>query len=221
MTGAFATTSVLEKATMAITGLVLSIYVVFHLFGNLLFFSGPASLDAYALALRRFPLLLWGARTVLLVSFVLHIAVAVRLTLKKRAARPAGYARRAWVEAGPASRTMLWTGLVLLAFVLLHLAHLTLGYLPDFMPGEVYRNIVLGFRKTPLFTSYLIGMFALGLHMSHGLFSMTQSLGLTGRSRLPRIKRTAFWIAVALALGFSSIPIAVMAGLAGRTVVLP
>src|SRR5947209_8884416 len=142
---------------MAITGFALVGYVIVHMLGNLQVFQGPEALNAYAHTLKSMPKLLWTARIGLLVLFLAHVYLGVKLYAENRAARPVGYVRFRYAEASLATRTMLLSGLVLLAFIIFHLLHLTLGAvkpenfdrvetLPDgHTRHDVYAMVVLGF----------------------------------------------------------------------------
>jgi succinate dehydrogenase / fumarate reductase cytochrome b subunit len=203
-------TSVVKKAAMAASGFVLSLYVVGHLAGNLLYYAGPERLDAYGAFLHASPVLLYCARAVLLVSVAVHVAVALDLSMRKSLARPIASTRRDPVASSLGARSMLASGIFLLVFVVVHLLHLTLGVLdPGFVQGAVWRNVTSGFSGTPMVVFYVVCMAALGLHLSHGLVSMTQSIGLVlDKKTLASLGRWALAIAALLALGFASIPIA-------------
>jgi succinate dehydrogenase / fumarate reductase cytochrome b subunit len=205
-------TNVAKKALMAASGLVLTAYVIGHVLGNLSFFAGQEAIDAYAVALRKYPPLLWSARVILFASVLVHVVVAIDLYTKKSAARPVPYGRYKRVASSLGSRTMIWTGLVLLAFIVYHVLHLTLGVVhPAFVHGAVYQNLMRGLSVIPVAVFYVLGMVALGLHMSHGVWSMTQSVGLAVRHEGMRaIQRIAVALAVIVAVGFASIPITVV-----------
>jgi succinate dehydrogenase cytochrome b subunit len=134
------TSSLGSKYVMAITGLLLIGFVLGHMTGNLLIFAGPDALNGYAAALKARPALLWGARLGLLAVFVVHVLIGIRLALANKAARPTPYAYEDTLQASWASRHMMLTGLVLLAFVGYHLAHFTLGWVKlapyQSVPGE-------------------------------------------------------------------------------------
>lgn len=235
-----------NKYLMAVTGLGLTGFVLVHMLGNLQVFLGPEALNAYAQALKHNPVLLWGARLGLLAVFTLHIVLGVRLALSNRAARPVPYAMKRYAEASVASRTMLLTGLATLAFVVFHLAHYTLGVVETApvrsTPGgapvatgyldlkenpdpkdpkyrhDVYRMTVYGFRNPAVSASYVIAMALLAVHLSHGFQSLWQSLGLNHPVWAPLLKRASFWLAVAVFVGNSSMPLAVLLGLVGKDV---
>jgi len=212
----FLATSIGRKVVMAVTGAVLFVFVVGHLIGNLQVFLGPQALDAYARALRRFPALLWGARSGLLIATALHVWAAWSLTSMNRRARPVGYRKRRYRTTTYAARTMRWSGVILLLFVVYHLAHFTWGVRrvhPDFREGAVYHNVVAGFRVVPVALLYVAAMVALGLHLRHGLWSMFDTVGWN-HPRLSRLRdRCATVFALLITLGNVSIPLAVLAGI--------
>jgi succinate dehydrogenase / fumarate reductase cytochrome b subunit len=169
-----------RKVLMAITGAVLFGYVLVHMIGNLQVYLGPTRLNGYALALKSSPGLLWTVRAVLLASVIVHAAAGITLYLAKRRARPIPYVKRENIQASFASRTMLWSGVVILVFVGYHLLHLTTGTVhPQFREGDVYENVVTGFRVIPASIAYIIAMVSLGFHLQHGLYSMFGSVGVT------------------------------------------
>lgn len=203
-----------KKAVMALTGVVLFGFVVGHLLGNLQVFLGREKLDAYAAFLHGSPGLLWGTRAVLVGCTALHVLAAVQLTLLSRAARPVAYHLHEPVQATYAARTMVWSGLIIAAFVVYHLLHLTTGTVhPDYREMAVYDNLVKGFRSVPASATYLVAMVLLGLHLQHGLWSLFQTLGVSHPRALPLLRRSAALVAAAIVAGNVSIPIAVLAGL--------
>ncbi|HVK64197.1 MAG TPA: succinate dehydrogenase cytochrome b subunit [Polyangium sp.] len=202
-------TSVAKKALMAASGIVLTGYVVLHLAGNLLYFAGPEALDAYGALLHKNPALLWSARTVLFAAFCVHVVVALDLYTRRQVARPISYGRYERAASSLGARTMLWTGLILLGFVIYHVLHLTLGlFHPAYSPGRVYSNISIAFASIVPTVIYVVSMIALGLHVSHGVLAMTQSLGLTlRRERLRGLRRFAAVLAWIVTVGLAAIPI--------------
>ena len=205
-----------RKALMAATGLVLFVYVLAHMAGNLQAFEGAARLDRYAEELHALPVLLWAVRAILLVAVGVHVAAGVDLWAFRRRARPVEY--RDWRPAGstPASRTMAWTGLLVLGFVVYHLLDLTFGVAnPDFRTGEVFHNVLASFGRVAAVAFYVAAMVGLGFHLWHGLYSASQSLGVGGRALSPGIRRTAAALATLVALGFAAVPLAVLLGVIG------
>ena len=210
-----------QKALMAASGVVLVVFVAGHMLGNLKAYQGPAKFDAYAEFLRTMgaPLfghgqLLWLVRLGLLAAVSLHVVLAWRLYRRSRLARPISYLRFDDLSLAYASRTMRWGGLIVLAFVVYHLLHLTTGTVhPEFHPGSPYRNLITGFRSWPASLAYVVAMVPLGLHVYHGLWSSTQSLAVRNPNVL-RVRRVvAACVATAIVVGNVSIPIAVLAGI--------
>jgi succinate dehydrogenase / fumarate reductase cytochrome b subunit len=205
-----------KKAVMAVTGVILFGFVFVHMAGNLQFFLGASHIDGYSHMLHAIPELLWLARAVLIVSVLLHVTAAVQLKAMTGAARPVRYHVHARLAGSYATATMLLGGLVLLAFVIFHLLHMTTGTVhPHFVDGAVHDNLVAGLSVAPVAIGYLVAMLALGLHLYHGVWSLTQSLGFNHPTHTPRIKAAAHAFAIVVALGFAALPIAILAG-AGR-----
>jgi succinate dehydrogenase / fumarate reductase, cytochrome b subunit len=205
--------TVVRKALVAVSGLVLWTWIVLHVAGNLTLLQGPAVADGYAAALRRSPGWLWAARAGLATALLVHVAGVVALTRTARAARP----RHAWHRpadvSAVASRGMRIGGALLLAFVIYHLLHLTAGVLhPHFEPGHVYANVVIGLQSAPIAAVYVAAAFLLGLHLLHGLWAVTRTLGVRPESAARRRRPAAAVVSAAIALGFASIPLAVLAG---------
>lgn len=208
-------TTVGKKAIMAVTGFILFGFVVGHLLGNLQIFEPPEKINHYAAFLRSVPNLLWTARLTLLISVILHIWSSWQLWLLQRAARPIGYIKKANINSTYASRTMQWSGPIILAFVIFHLLHLTFGTLHPGGPFDehnVYNNVVTGFQVGPVSLFYIIAMIMLCYHLYHGLWSMFQSLGFSHPVYTPWLQRFAKIVAILIAVGNISIPVAILAG---------
>lgn len=205
-----------KKVVMAVTGLILGGFVIAHLAGNLQIFMGPEALDEYALFLKERPAVLWMARAVLLVAVAAHIVAAVQLTRLKNRARPQGYRRKQNITSSYASRTMMWSGPIVAAFVVYHLLHLTFGVAhptyPDFEPHRVYRNVVAGFQQPVVAGAYIAAMIMLGLHLYHGLWSMFQTLGINHPGYNLGLRRFAAVTTIIIVAGNISIPLAVLLG---------
>jgi len=210
-----------KKYVMALSGVVMMGYVFFHMVGNLKLYAGTEALGAYAEFLRSFgyPLfphqgLLWIARIGLIAAFLLHLHAAWGLTQINRRARTIRYqSKRDYVAADFAARTMRWSGIIVLLFIVFHVADLTFGTVnPDFVHGDPYRNVVASFQRIPVSLFYIVANLALGLHLYHGAWSLFQSLGINNRrfNHWRRAFATAF--AVIVTLGNISFPIAVMTG---------
>jgi succinate dehydrogenase / fumarate reductase cytochrome b subunit len=205
-----------KKAIMAVSGLALFGFVCGHLLGNLQVFLGPEVLNSYGELLRANPALLWGTRVVVLVAVVLHVWAAVQLALTKRAARRVAYSQWTAQESTYASRTMMWSGPMLAAYIVYHLLHLTLGSVhPDFEPGNVYQNLVIGLSSPVVALAYIVAMAMLGLHLRHGIWSMFQSIGFSHPRHTPRLKVLAGVVAAAIVVGYVSIPVAILTGIIG------
>ncbi len=201
---------------MAVTGLALVGFVVGHMAGNLQAYLGPEAFNGYAAALRRYPSLLWGARIGLLGAALLHVWSAWSLTRMNKAARPIGYRRRESRASSYASRTMPWSGVILLLFIVYHVLHFTFGARavhPQFVHGDAYHNFVTGFQNPLVSAFYVAAMLALGLHMWHGVGSLLQSLGLN-ESRYNGVRQAlATLVTAVVVLGNISFPVAVLAGI--------
>jgi succinate dehydrogenase / fumarate reductase cytochrome b subunit len=211
----FFTSTIGQKVLMAVTGVVLFGFIVGHMAGNLQVFLGAEAFNAYSVSLHE--LLhgagLWVVRLVLLLAVVLHIVAATTLTVASRRARPVAYRAVAHDRSTYASRTMRWSGPIIVLFVVYHLLDLTLGRVnPGFDPANPYRNLVASFQRPAVVLFYAISVLALALHLRHGAWSMLQSLGISH----PRYDRGrdagAAAFAALVAVGFLVVPLAVQAG---------
>ena len=212
-----------KKIVMAVSGAVLVLFILGHVAGNLKIFSGPEEINAYSRFLREvgypefsYGQLLWVVRGVLLIAVVLHITAAYQLTMINRRARPVDYVTRKNVETGWSALTMRWSGVLLLVFVVFHLLHFTLGAV-GFAPGQfvhlaVYQNVVAGFSVWPIALFYILAMGALCLHLNHGIWSGFQTLGWSNARNQKSLKIFSMIVAILVFLGFSSVPVAVLAG---------
>jgi succinate dehydrogenase / fumarate reductase, cytochrome b subunit len=220
-------TSIGKKAVIALTGAILFGFVVAHLTGNLLVFLGEEALDDYGALLHAIPELLWAARAVLLVSLVTHIVLTVDIARKAGAARKTRY--RDYRDAAPMSAlqtyaryTMLLSGPIVAFYVVFHLAHLTGG--ADVVPGyqfqfgEVYANVIHGFRVWWITAIYLIANAMVSLHLFHGGQSLFQSLGFNHPSYTPRIRAASAALAAFVGIGNIAIPLLVLARIVGGDV---
>jgi len=215
------------KWTMSLTGLLLFLFVIAHMLGNLQIFAGPDQINSYAVHLRDFGPLLWVARLGLLILVLVHIAAAIRLTQLNRAARPVPYAVLTPQVSGYAARTMLMGGLIILGFICYHLAHFTLGLTN---PAEfalhdadgrhdVYAMVVLGFRHPVISLIYILAMVPLALHLSHGVSSALQTLGANSPKYNTALRAVGPVVAAVIFIGNCSIPLAVLAGMVPYPVV--
>ena len=205
-----------KKVVMAVTGAMMFVFVIGHLLGNLLVFAGRARINAYAQFLHFDNGLLWIVRSVLIIAVVLHIIATIELAVRNKRSRPIGYSRHEAVNSSYASRTMYWSGPIILAFIIFHLLQFTAGTIhPEttFIAGDVYHNLVTGFRVWWVAAWYIFAITLLGLHLRHGLWSMLQSVGLAHSLHRERVlKQVALLIAVVIVLGYISIPISIMLG---------
>lgn len=216
-------TMVGKKVVMAVTGIVLVLFVVAHMLGNLKIFIGPETIDAYAVFLRTMgePLvpyagMLWIVRLVLLGCVALHITSAVQLSRMNWAARPEAYESRHYLATTYAARTMRWSGVILVGFLIYHLLHLTAGAV-GFQPGEfrhlsVYGNVVAAFSVWYVTVFYVVAMACLCLHLAHGIWSLFQTLGWTDAHRTPGLQKLSGAIALLVFVGFVCVPVSVLAG---------
>jgi succinate dehydrogenase / fumarate reductase, cytochrome b subunit len=204
-----------KKIVMAVTGLIWVGFLVVHMSGNLLAFAGRESLNNYARLLRTIPELLWIARIALVVALVLHVWSAIGLTVASRKARPAGYTTREPQVSTFASRTIRWGGLLILLFLVYHILHMTLGTVhPRFAHLMPYDNVVNGFTLQPLTAGiYTFMMIVVGLHLYHGTWASIRSLGVARPQMQPLKRRIATGLAIAVWLGFTTVPVAVLLGI--------
>jgi len=217
----FYKTTVGKKAAMAVTGIILFLFVVGHMWGNLKAFQGRTHFNEYAEGLRTFGApffgrgqLLWVIRLGLLAAVGIHTLAAVQLWILARRARPVGYERTPHLELTVASRTMRWGGLAIAAYVVYHLMHFTFGNAhPDFIPGDAYHNLVVGFQSLPVVAVYFFATLMLGLHLYHGVWSALQTLGANHPSYNAWRRGVASVLAVLVFAGFMIVPAAVQLGL--------
>lgn len=210
-----------KKWIMAITGVIGLAFIAGHMFGNLKVYLGADELNHYAEGLRTvaYPLvpekfLLWVARIVLLVALILHVHSAASIWAHNRRVRPVSYqSKRDYIAADWASRTMLWTGPLILAYIAFHLLDLTWGTAnPDFVHGDVYHNLVVSFERWPVSAVYIVANLMLGVHIYHGAWSLFQSLGVNNPHINQGRRAFAALFALAIVVGNISFPIAVLAG---------
>ena len=213
--------SIGRKGLMGITGILLSLFLIAHLVGNLLVYAGQDAVNHYAHAIKGNAALLWAMRGGLFLVFVAHIILGISLSLENRRARPIKYVKESTQVASLASRTMLLTGLLVLTYLLFHLLHFTLGVVghdawsSKLADGsqDVYTMIILGFQNPILSIVYLISMVLLYLHLSHGLKSFWQSLGWNHPVYRPMFEKFGAGLAAILVIGFASIPLTILLGI--------
>ncbi|MEV4772557.1 succinate dehydrogenase cytochrome b subunit [Micromonospora humida] len=211
------------KAVMAVTGIMLVLFLVAHMLGNLKVFTGETSFDHYAHWLRDIgkPLLpgvwfLWILRAALVVAVIGHIWAATVLAVRARAARPVRYAHRKKVQGSYAARTMRWGGVIILLFVIYHILDLTTGTLnPVGDASNPYGNVVADFAPDRWYVTlfYTLAIVTVGFHLRHGLFSALRSLGQQTPRGERRARTAALVFAVVLCAGYLVVPFAVLTGL--------
>ncbi|HVG22223.1 MAG TPA: succinate dehydrogenase cytochrome b subunit [Blastocatellia bacterium] len=209
-----------KKYIMAISGFALFLFVIAHMAGNLQIFLGREAINAYAEFLKSKPGLLWSARAGLLILVILHITAAIQLVSENNDARPVKYEEGRPTAASLASRTIFVSGLVIFAFVIYHLLHFTFGVTnPEFLtakdPGDplrhdVYGMMINGFSNPWVSAFYIISMGLLCLHLSHGVSSAFQSLGIRNKGNVRAIHRTARIAALVIFVGNCAIVLAVL-----------
>jgi succinate dehydrogenase / fumarate reductase cytochrome b subunit len=211
MVARFWDSTVGKKSVMALTGAIGLGYLIAHVIGNLLVFRGPAKIDAYAGFLKSNLGLLWAARAILLVAVIAHIIAAFQLTRISQKSRPIRYKRWRSVGSDFASRTMRWTGPIVGIFIVYHLLHFTVGIVhPDFHEGQVYHNVIAGFRVWYVSAFYIVAMLALFGHLYHGAWSMFQSIGLNHPKYNKLVRTLTTIVTIFVVVGFISIPVAVL-----------
>lgn len=208
------------KFLVGVTGAFLTIFVLGHMLGNLQIFLGPEAMNGYAAGLKAMPGPLWAARLGLLAALLIHVVGNVRLNARNKAARPTAYANQQPIVSSFASRTMLISGLILLAFIIYHLAHFTLG-LTDPANAELvdplgrhdaYSMVVLGFQQPLAAGAYLIAMALLFLHLAHGVASLFQTAGLRRFDLRLSLDAAGRLFAIVVVLGNITIVLACLLG---------
>ncbi len=212
-----------RKLVMAITGQFMIVYVVAHVLGNYTLFAG--AINAYAEGLRHWPytIVLWSSRALLLLSFALHTYYGIILKLENRKAKPESYAVTKYRSASFAGRTMIWSGLVIVLFLIYHLLHFTFQVIypeagaighPDALGRPDVLNMVIeSFHRVGIAAVYVVGVFSLGLHLYHGIESAIQTEGLNNERSLPVVVKTGMAISAILFLMYAAIPVTIWTGL--------
>ncbi|MGO9951945.1 MAG: succinate dehydrogenase cytochrome b subunit [Dissulfurispiraceae bacterium] len=214
----FLSSTVGRKIVMAITGLMLLAFLVIHLFGNSLIYVGW--INAYGERLHSLPPVVWAFRLVMLCVFAIHIYFGITLTLENNAARPAPYAVKKNLRATYSGRTMIWTGLLIVVFLVYHLLHFTMRVTnPDISNSidalgrlDVFKMVVFSFKNFAIAGIYIAAMIILALHLSHGVQSFVQTLGLNSDKTIPAVEKAGTAVAHILFLGYASIPVVIILG---------
>ena len=218
--------SIGKKYLMALSGLVLAGFVLVHMLGNLQVFQGQEALNAYAYKLQSVKPVLWGFRLFLLAATVTHVLTAISLVRENRAARPEANSDEKIVQATVGSRTMGLSGALLFAFIVFHVLHYTVrvthpeyNEIPHYTLAQdhkevhdVYTMVVMGFQVKWLSALYIVCMAILCLHLTHGISSVFQTLGLCNAAWKARLDNLAVAYGWIVFIGFISVPVAVLAG---------
>jgi succinate dehydrogenase / fumarate reductase cytochrome b subunit len=213
-------TSLGKKLWMSLSGLMLVLFLVGHLAGNLKLLQGPDALNDYAAWLQGHPLL-WVLRAGLLGAFVLHVGLGIALARENRVARPIAYKCVDHQSAGVVERHMVLSGVLVLAFLVYHLLHLTLGVVDPAIAAalvdnkgqpDVYARVVLGFANPWVSASYLVGLVVLGVHLKHAIRSVFQTLGASHESYQAIIHTVAWLVPALISTGFAALPVLVLSG---------
>ena len=204
-----------RKILMAITGQLMVLFVVVHLLGNSTIYVGW--LNAYAHHLHAMPPLVWAFRLVMLLFVGIHACYGVMITLENNAANPGAYAVSRQLKATFSSKNMIWTGLLIMAFVVYHLCHFTAHLTPDIVANklpdggtDVFNMVVTSFQHGIIALIYVAAMIVLFLHLNHGIQSFFQTMGWNNDCSMPVISKVCRIIAVIFLIGYSSIPIVIL-----------
>jgi len=210
--------SISKKVLMAITGVIMLSFISVHLLGNLQIFIGQGQLNHYAETLQSLNGIKWSVRIVMIIVAIIHIWTGVLLWFENRQARPIRYYKQETIQASLSSRTMIYTGLLILFFVVYHLLQFTLivtnpqyANLHDALGRhDVYSMVILGFSNYFISGAYLIAVLMLAYHLSHAISSFFQTLGWNNDSVLPKLKLFGNIVAILFFIGYASIPISVL-----------
>lgn len=217
----FLNTSIGRKIVMAVTGLCMVLFAVVHLIGNSTIFVGPSGINAYAEHLHSMPLpIIMIFRAVMLALFVVHVVYGIQLTIENRGGRPSEYAVKATRKATFASENMIWTGLILFAFIVYHLLHFTFRVTPGLTlvndatgHFNVFAMVASSFASFAGAGLYAAAMAVLFLHLFHGIQSLFQTFGLANGETLPKITTAGKLVALVLFAGFVAIPLSILFGI--------
>ncbi len=226
----FLKSTILSKVVMALTGLILVLFIVGHTIGNLQIFLGAEVFNTYAAFLQGLGELLWAIRGGLLIALILHVYTSIRLKLLNSGAKPQAYQVKRYIKSSFGGRTMIWTGLMIFAFLVYHILHFTVGsvqpehfhYVENFGPNgmferhDVFKMVILGFRDPLVSGFYVLGVVLLGFHLSHAVQSMFQTLGFNNPKYFGTIEKASGIFGVAIALALISIPVSIFLGFGGN-----
>jgi len=224
--------TIINKVLMAVTGLILVLFVTGHAIGNLQVYLGRDVMNTYAEFLQSTGELLWAVRLFLFLALVIHIYTSIKLKFLNLSARPEGYKIKSYVKSTLYSRTMIWTGIMIFLFVVYHILHFTAGVTDPqiyghsefYGPGniferhDVYKMVVLGFRNPLVSVVYIAAVTLLGFHLAHAIQSMFQSLGITGPSLTEKLIKIGKIVAILITLIYIAVPAGILLGLVGGEV---
>jgi succinate dehydrogenase / fumarate reductase, cytochrome b subunit len=209
------------KFLMAVTGVVMIGYLIGHVSGNMLIFRGPEAINAYSKFLHGAKGLLWGTRVILLLAVLVHIWATLKFLKLRSDARPVAYASKGAHGTTFAARTMYWSGPVIALFIVYHILHLTTGTLhhtfnqnvnPETHDVDVYANLVQGFQQPLAAGIYIVGMLAIAFHLSHGIWSLTQTIGVNRPNWECSLRALAVLAGILITVGFVAVPVSVLLG---------
>jgi succinate dehydrogenase / fumarate reductase cytochrome b subunit len=202
---------------MAVTGLLLVVFLIGHLLGNMTIFKGAAGINAYAEGLHKLLPVVWGNRIVMGLAIVLHVILAVIVTLENWAAKPDKYAVSKSLRATFASKNMIWTGVIVAAFVGYHLLQFTIRVTPGLVLGtdavgrfDVFTMVVTSLQGVIVSLVYVVAMLAVFFHLTHGIQSLFQTSGLSNAVMLPRYGIVGKLLSAIFLIGFGSIPVVIL-----------
>ena len=217
----FYKSSIGKKVIVAVTGLALIGFLLGHMIGNLKIFAGAEKINSYAAWLHSMPLVLWGARIGLLACFFGHIFTTVMLVIQNKRSKGSRYVFEHTNKASRASRTMVWSGVIIICFVIYHILHYTVRFANDYNSNsyidvngnhDVYKMLIHGFSWWPASLFYIFSMALLCWHLSHGFASVFQTLGLRTDKTWGIIKATGYAYSLIIFVGNCSIPVSILAG---------
>jgi succinate dehydrogenase / fumarate reductase cytochrome b subunit len=215
--------SIGRKVVMAITGLLMVLFVVGHLLGNLTIFAGANGINSYAEHLHDLPPLVWGTRIVMGLAVLFHLIISIQITNENKEANPTKYAVDRSLRATFASKTMIYTGLLIGGFVVFHLLHFTFRVTPGLVLGndalnrfDVFTMVVSSFKSAGVAILYVAAVAALFLHLSHGVQSTFQSLGFANDQIQPQLGLFGKVLSAVFLVGYGSIPVLILIGVLAK-----
>lgn len=217
--------SIGRKVVMAITGLLMVLFVVGHLLGNLSIFAGADGINTYAAKLHSLPVVVWATRIVMGVAVLLHLVISIQITLENRTANPTAYAVDRRLRATFASKNMIWTGLILGGFIIFHLFHFTVRSFPGVEivqvqdaigRFDVFAMVSSAFSHGIVPFIYIVAMLGLFFHLSHGIQSTFQSMGLNNPKTMPGFTTGGKLLSVVFLVFYGAIPVVFLVGLLAK-----